>query len=610
MREIVKINTIAKLIAVAILFLLSNYGVRAQTSEFTYQGKLNDSSVAANGTYDLSFKLYDGAGTVVGSAVLKNDVQVTDGYFAVSLDFGANSFDGTTRLLEISVRPGASTGSYTTLAPMQPVTSSPYAVRSLNATTADTATNATQLGGVSATQFVQTSDSRMTDARSPLPNSPSYIQNGTTAQASSNFNIVGNGTVGGMLSGNIISAATQYNIGSDRVLGLGYSNLFAGVHAGLNTPVNGTGGIANTFVGQSAGVYNVGGNSNSFFGDAAGYGTLASDNSFVGAHAGYRNTTGARNSFFGKFAGGQTIGGNITGPDNSLFGYDTGATLTTGGGNTLIGANANVGRGDVFMGTAIGNGAVVHQDNSVILGNLNARVGIGTGVPQNKLQILDPGNTGLRVQNNAAGGTVASFGPLGDFNIDGGVPGGRLSIQENGTVIMSPCPSCYVGVPDRLVVEGTERLLSLGAAGSLALCRNSINQISACSSSLRYKSDITPYRSGLDLVKRLDPIAFKWKADGMADLGLGAESVAKVEPLLVTHNDNGEVEGVKYDRVAVVLLNAVKEQQAQIDAEQKQIEGQRKHIEAQQKQIDEQRREIEMLQRRVGGVSRRVVRRR
>jgi len=48
--------------------------------------------------------------------------------------------------------------------------------------------------------------------------------------------------------------------------------------------------------------------------------------------------------------------------------------------------------------------------------------------------------------------------------------------------------------------------------------------------------------------------------------------VAKAEPLLVTHNEKGEIEGVKYDRVVVVLLNAVKEQQAQIEQEKAQIE--------------------------------------
>ncbi len=50
-----------------------------------------------------------------------------------------------------------------------------------------------------------------------------------------------------------------------------------------------------------------------------------------------------------------------------------------------------------------------------------------------------------------------------------------------------------------------------------------------------------------------------------------AEDVAKVEPLLVTRNDKGEVEGVKYDRITAVLVNAVKEQQQQIQQQQDEI---------------------------------------
>lgn len=47
--------------------------------------------------------------------------------------------------------------------------------------------------------------------------------------------------------------------------------------------------------------------------------------------------------------------------------------------------------------------------------------------------------------------------------------------------------------------------------------------------------------------------------------------VAKISLRFVIYNDNGEVEGVKYDRVGVVLINAVKEQQEQIEAQQKHI---------------------------------------
>ena len=110
-------------------------------------------------------------------------------------------------------------------------------------------------------------------------------------------------------------------------------------------------------------------------------------------------------------------------------------------------------------------------------------------------------------------------------------------------------------------------------AGSTSLCRNASLQISTCSSSLRYKTNINRFGLGLNLINQLKPITFDWKEGGMHDLGLGAEDVAAIEPLLVTYNKTGQVEGVKYDRIGVVLVNAIKEQQAQIEAQQKQIEA-------------------------------------
>ena len=57
--------------------------------------------------------------------------------------------------------------------------------------------------------------------------------------------------------------------------------------------------------------------------------------------------------------------------------------------------------------------------------------------------------------------------------------------------------------------------------------------------------------------------------------------------LLVTHNDKGQVEGVKYDRVAVVLINAVKEQQQQIDRQQKLMEEQQQQAQQAQAQAEQ-----------------------
>ncbi len=101
---------------------------------FTYQGRLNDGANPANGAYDLQFKLFDAAsvGTQIGATASKNDLPVSGGLFTTDLDFGASAFDGQARWLEVAVRPGASTGVYTTLAPRRALLASPYATYSSN----------------------------------------------------------------------------------------------------------------------------------------------------------------------------------------------------------------------------------------------------------------------------------------------------------------------------------------------------------------------------------------------------------------------------------------------------------------------------------------------
>src|SRR2546427_6133863 len=96
----------------------------AQTSSFTYQGRLTDGGIPANGNYDLQFALFDSlsGGAQVGSPQTINTVAVSNGVFTVSLDFGANSFPGASRFLDISARPSGA-GSFTLLTPRQQITS-------------------------------------------------------------------------------------------------------------------------------------------------------------------------------------------------------------------------------------------------------------------------------------------------------------------------------------------------------------------------------------------------------------------------------------------------------------------------------------------------------
>ncbi len=112
----------------------------ASAEPFTYQGALSDASAPANGTYDFRFTLHSAqsGGSQIGSTVVLGDVPVTNGVFSVDLDFGDDLFQTTTRWLEIRLRDGDSTGSYTTLTPRTAINPAPVAQ---HATTATALTN-------------------------------------------------------------------------------------------------------------------------------------------------------------------------------------------------------------------------------------------------------------------------------------------------------------------------------------------------------------------------------------------------------------------------------------------------------------------------------------
>ncbi|MBN9698124.1 MAG: hypothetical protein J0L85_20245, partial [Zoogloea sp.] len=97
--------------------------VLGQEAKILYQGKLAEAGAPANGTYSMLFVLYDsgesGAGKAIGNPVNLPSVEVQQGAFAATLDFGPLAFDGSRRFLEISVRPVGEGGAMTLLTPRQ-----------------------------------------------------------------------------------------------------------------------------------------------------------------------------------------------------------------------------------------------------------------------------------------------------------------------------------------------------------------------------------------------------------------------------------------------------------------------------------------------------------
>jgi hypothetical protein len=178
---------------------------------WTYQGRLMDANVPADGLYDLQFKLYDVnvAGTQKEGTIEVNELDVINGLFTVLLDFGSGVFDGNAVWLEIGIRPGKleDPNAYTTLSPRYEITPTPYTLYAL-----------------------QTSGLLVSAVNT-------FVGKGAGTNNKGNYN-----TFSGMRAG-------HYNTAGSR-------NTFFGAWAGL---VN-TAGNSNTFLGAGAGQQNTTGN--------------------------------------------------------------------------------------------------------------------------------------------------------------------------------------------------------------------------------------------------------------------------------------------------------------------------------------------------------------
>jgi hypothetical protein len=136
-----KTKTFVQFLAVA-SWLAAGTAMFAQTTAFTYHGRLNNNGTAVTGAYDMRFSIYDGdvGNGLVAGPLPVNALGVTNGLFTARIDLGAGVFTGPPRWLELSVRPAGS-GNFTTLGPRQELMSSPYAIRAQSAGTAADVSN-------------------------------------------------------------------------------------------------------------------------------------------------------------------------------------------------------------------------------------------------------------------------------------------------------------------------------------------------------------------------------------------------------------------------------------------------------------------------------------
>ncbi|HET7119215.1 MAG TPA: tail fiber domain-containing protein [Hanamia sp.] len=341
---------------------------------------------------------------------------------------------------------------------------------------------------------------------------------------------------------------------------------------------------------NSTGSYNTGNGAQSLFTNTTGAWNTAN-----GYYSLYANATGNYNTASGDYA----LSTNTTGVNNTAIGYATldnnkggnnntaigyyatdagngrlGSNLTN---TTVVGANAIVSQDNA---TAIGANAIVTQANSLVLGSIygqnnataSTMVGIGVTAPQAPLHIHSANtdnyyNAKTMILEDSINVPVIRFQGIGTYvnNFWG------ISFEP-----FTPTSGDNAGIPSSSLVffSDAQRPLDVFEYGYTNLVGDvyaddfygNLHGGVFSSSDVRLKKNIKPLQNVLPALQKINGYTYYWKEnkDTAQQIGVLAQELQKVYPQLVKTDKKGML-SVNYQGLVPVLLNAIKEQQKQID---------------------------------------------
>ncbi len=541
----------------------------AQGTAFTYQGRLTDGGVAANGSYDFTFQIFDAAsgGASQGALVTTNGVSVVDGIFTTAMSFGLGPFSsGAPRWLEIGVRTNGGLV-FGTIAPRTPLTPAPYAI------TASNLSGVVPPGGLVGT----------------YPNFLSFssILNSFTGNGAGLFGLNGAnisfGTVGSsqiapnsvdssrIIDGSIVNAdiSASAAIADTKLATIGTAGKVSDSALSANVALLNAGQTftADKTFGSGAQIF-------SDSGSATAPGMTFAGDGDTGIFHPLGNTvavaTGGSEQMRVTSAG--RVGIGTTNPSRELevqnsSDVEIGLKSTDTGGRlwTIQSSGINGGTDDASF-------QVIDRtaNGSRLLIRTNGDVGIGTTAPAARLHV--------------AGGTDASLSG-GGYIVAGPIAGQNVVIDENEIQARNN------GAPSNLylnysgpTVNGP--LLVIGCSGLVPRVDN--NEVCGDLTSAwadvisfrfdnpsdrRLKQNIQPLQYGLQTVLALRPVSYQWKnaSDSRVNLGLIAQEVEPIVPEVVSRDENPEHHlALQYNGLIPVLIKAVQEQQALINEQRAQ----------------------------------------
>jgi hypothetical protein len=362
-----------------------------------------------------------------------------------------------------------------------------------------------------------------------------------------------------------------------------------GAYTGFNTAeglnalfnVNTAVGQFNTAIGFAALKLDTTGAHNTAVGGQALLNNNGSFNTAVGENALVFTTTGSMNMALGQGA----LANNKTGSSNTAMGFQA-LNANTGNGNVAVGFQALINNTAVGIGSGGGDGtsnAVGYQALFNNTGEDNSAVGF---------RALFTNTTG--VFNNAFGWR-ALFNNTGSSNTAMGDFAGGNATTGDGNVYLGAGIGGVAGESNTTYIKNVFN----SVATVRAVFVNGNNKIGTLASSRRYKEDIKPMDKASEVLLALKPVTFRYKKEidpsGAVSFGLIAEDVAEISPELITRDDGGKPQTVRYEAVNAMLLNEFIKEHRKVQDLEATVAQQQRGMEALVAQVKEQAAQIQKV---------------
>jgi uncharacterized coiled-coil protein SlyX len=302
--------------------------------------------------------------------------------------------------------------------------------------------------------------------------------------------------------------------------------------------------------------------------------TTGVGNAAVGSFSLFSNTSGSFNTALG--AG--TLLSNV-GDQNTGFGIQ----------NTAIGALALFSNATGSQNTA--TGALALLSNTTGVGNMangySALYGNTTGFFNSATGADSLANNTTGAYNTANGYQALGSNTTGYFNTALGHAAGANIITGQNNVCIGAMVYGVDGVNDTTWIGNVYD--SVTTARQVYV--NADNKIGTLSSSRRFKENIQPMDRSSETLFALKPVTFRYKKDvdpsQALSFGLIAEDVAQVSPELITRDEEGKPQTVRYEAVNAMLLNEFLKEHNKNEVQAKTIAELKSTVAQQQRAIEQ-----------------------